>query len=96
MQVQSVHRIQTFVELKDFIYSTLCQLEQLAEGAFPVTWKKLKQGENLCGFLFSVQGPRSVTFNAVFESKRGMVHFYSSSGERRLSRQIAVSPSLLR
>lgn len=95
MQVHSDNRIKTFVELKEYIYATLCQNEQLAVGAFPITWQVLKRGNQTCGFLFSVQGPRNVMFNAVFAVEHNVVHFYNSAGQRVLTKQVGVASSLL-
>lgn len=95
MQVQPVNRIQSFVELTDYVYKTLCQLEKLAIGAFPITWQPLRQGGEVCGFLFSVQGPRSVVVNAVVATESRMAHFYDSSGKRQLSKEIAFSQDIL-
>ncbi len=95
MQVHSANRFTTFAELKDYIYTTLCELEQLAVGAFPITWQILKRGTEKCGVLFSVQGPRSVVFNAVFETDGNTIHFYNSAGERVLSQPVSHSRSLL-
>jgi hypothetical protein len=95
MHVHPKARFKTFVEIKDYIYSTLCQREQLQVGAFPMTQQVLRQGEKLCGFLFSIHGPRSVIFNAVFELERNAIHFYNSSGERFLTTSIGVAPPVI-
>ena len=87
-------RFSTFVELKEFIHSNLCQLEQLELGAFPMTERVLKRGERLCGFLFSVHGPRSVVFNAILETDKNSVHFYNSAGERVRSIPLGLLPPI--
>ena len=87
-------RFSTFVELKEYIHSTLCQLEQLELGAFPMTQQVLRRGEQLCGFLFSIHGPRSVVFNAILETDRNAVHFYNSSGERVQTIPLGLLPPL--
>lgn len=92
MQVMPSGRFKTFVELKDYIYSTLCQREQLALGAFPMTEQVLRRGDKLWGILFSVHGPRSVVFNAVLETEGNAVHFYSSTGQRFKSTPIGMAP----
>lgn len=92
MQIMPPSRFKTFVELKDYVYATLCHREQLDVGAFPMTQQTLHRGGKLWGVLFSVHGPRSVVFNAVFEAEGNAVHFYSSSGERFQTTNIGVAP----
>ena len=93
LQHQSA-RCQTFMELKDFIYKTLCQREQLVVGAFPMTEHLLRRCGTLCGVLFMVHGPRSVVFNAVWEMDRNNVIFYGSSGERFQTTRLTVAPGI--
>lgn len=92
MQAHAVPHFQTFTELTDYIYHTLCHGEQLQVGAFPMTQQTLKRGGKLCGFLFSIQGPRSLIFNAVLELERNSVHFYNSAGQRFLTTPIGTAP----
>ena len=87
-------RCQTFPELKDFIYETLCRREQLVVGAFPMTESLLRRSGTPCGVLFVVHGPRRVVFNAVWEMDRNNVLFYSSSGERYLTTRLSVAPRI--
>ena len=87
-------RCQTFPELKDFIYKTLCQREQLVVGAFPMTERLLRRCGTLCGVLFVVHGPRNVVFNAVWEMDRNNVLFYGSSGERFQTTRLKVAPRI--
>lgn len=90
MRVQTAARFKSFSELKDFIYITLCKREQFAIDAFPMTERVLKQGSKTCGFLFSIYGPRSVVCNAVFETGKNAIHFYSSSGERVMTTPVEL------
>ncbi len=87
-------RCQTFQELKDFIYKTLCQREQFVVGAFPMTERLLRRGGTPCGVLFVVHGPRNVVFNAVWEMDRNNVLFYGSSGERFQTTRLTVAPRI--
>ncbi len=93
LQHQSA-RCQTFPELKEFIYKTLCQREQLVVGAFPMTEHVLRRCGTLCGVLFMVHGPRNVVFNAVWEMDRNNVLFYGSSGERFQTTRLTVAPGI--
>lgn len=87
-------RFSTFAELKSYIHSTLCQLEHLELGEFPMTQQVLKRGERLCGFLFSIYGPRSVVFNAVLETERKAIHFYNSTGQRVQTTALGFVPPM--
>ena len=87
-------RFTSFVELKEYIHTTLCQLEHLELGAFPMTQQTLRRGGQLCGILFSIHGPRSVVFNAILETDRNAVHFYNSSGERVRTIPLGLLPPL--
>ena len=77
-----------------FQLASIRQLEQLELGAFPMTQQVLRRGEQLCGFLFSIHGPRSVVFNAILETDRNAVHFYNSSGERVQTIPLGLLPPL--
>lgn len=90
MKVQPAARFKTFVELREFVYSTLCRQEQFAEGAFPMTERVLKRRKDVCGVLFSIYGPRSVVCNAVYETERNAIHFYSSAGVRVMTTLVDV------
>ena len=95
MQVHSDRpRFGTYAELRDFIYNTLCQCEQLVVGAFPMSERLLKRNGAPCGVLFSVHGPRSVIFNAVWETDRNTVRFYTSTGERYQVTRLGFAPRL--
>lgn len=91
MTVQPIARFKSFVELKDFIYTTTCNREQFARDAFPMSERVLKRGGRTCGFLFSIYGPRSVVCNAVFETERNAIHFYSSTGERVMTTMVNIA-----
>ena len=92
MQLQPLPGFKTFIELKDYVHRTLCQGEQLDSAAFPMREQVLKRRGKQIGFLFSILGPRSVSFNAIFETERNTIHFYNSAGERVLSNSVLSMP----
>ena len=94
MQSQSLMSFETFIELRDYIHRTLCKLEQLEMRSFPLTQQVLRRGEEICGYLFSIYGPRSIVFNAVWETDRNSIHFYGSSGEKVLTTPLEAMPRL--
>ena len=89
-----VERIQSIDELRQYVYHTLCQHEQLELGAFPFTEKLLTRGDRPCGLLINLRGPRSVLFSAIWETERNTILFYNSVGERFQTTQLEVAPSL--
>jgi len=92
MLIQAHQRVTTFSELQAFIYATICKREQLRIDAFPMTHQTLRRSGTLCGFLFTVHGPRSTVFNAVWAREENAVHFYGSGGERFLSARVGNVP----
>lgn len=95
MQVHSqLPRFTTYPELRDFIYDTLCRCEQLVVGAFPMSERLLSRNGAPCGVLFCVHGPRNVVFNAVWETDRNIVRFYTSTGERFQVTRLGFAPRL--
>ena len=88
MTRRSIAGFGSFAELRDFVYATLCEREQFAVGAFPMTKRLIKRGGKACGCLFSVYGPRSVVCNAVLECQTNSIHFYGAGGERGMTTQL--------
>ena len=81
-------------DLKDLIYQTLCEHEQLEIGVFPMTERVLTRRTEPCGILFCLHGPRSVKFTAIWETDRNTVLFYGASGERFHKLRLAKAPDL--
>jgi hypothetical protein len=84
----------SIVELKEYVHERLCELEQLDMSCFPLSQQALKRGGELCGYMFSILGPRSIVFNAIFETDSNAIHFYNSSGERVVSEKVLQAPSI--
>jgi hypothetical protein len=87
-------QIQSIDQLRQFTYETLCDQETLEVGAFPMTERLLRRSDAPCGILFCLQGPRSVLFNAVWETDRNTILFYGSGGERSLTIRLTGAPTL--
>ncbi len=91
------NQIGTIDDLRGYIYSTICQREQLEPGAFPMTERPLLRRGRPCGVLFCLRGPRSLLLTAIWETDGNMVFFYGSTGERfrttRLSNASRLSVS---
>ena len=77
-----VHGIHTFDELRIYVRTKLCEKENLlAEQSQFREAPLIKQGQ-LCGFQFSVQGPRQVRLGAVWATDHNDVYFYDTRGHR--------------
>jgi len=74
--------VETREELKDFVYETLCQHEELEPGAFPMTEQVLTRSGKECGVYFCLNGPRSVRCTSIWESNGNKILFYGANGER--------------
>lgn len=81
-------------ELRDYVYQTLCRVDQLVPGAFEMSQRVLVRGEKPCGMYFCLHGPRSVKYTAIWETDRGNLFFYGPTGERFLREEIVDAPAL--
>lgn len=77
------------LELKSIVYETLCDIEKLEIGIFPMTEKILTRKEKPCGIYFCLHGPRNVRFTAIWETLTNTVLFYGSDGERFKKAQLS-------
>ncbi len=87
-------KLQNLADLRDYVYFTLCERESLEPGCFTMTERVLLRGGRPCGIYFSLDGPRSVKFTAIWETERDTILFYNSGGERYLRTRLGQSPSL--
>jgi hypothetical protein len=87
-------QIDNLDDLRTYVYSTICQQNELQVGAFDITERILVRGERPCGIFFCLNGPRSVKLTAIWETDRNTVLFYSSSGERVCKTQLVQAPVL--
>lgn len=94
MTLNTAVSFNSFAELREFVFGTMCDREQFAPDAFPRTERVIKRGDAVCGYLFSIYGPRSVVCNAIFETNSNSIHFYSAGGERVLSIRVSRLPDL--
>ncbi len=94
-----VSGIHTFDELRVYVRTKLCEKENLLTEQSKFREAPLiKQGQ-LCGFQFSVQGPRQVRLGAVWASDHNDVYFYDTRGNRfhkiHLPERIALPGALV-
>jgi hypothetical protein len=81
-------------ELRELIYQTLCEYDQLEPGIFPMSERILVRGSKPCGMLFSVHGPRRVQYTAVWDTSNNAVLCYGSTGQRYRKIQLIDAPEL--
>jgi hypothetical protein len=80
--VTRYQQIVNLPDLRDYIYTTLCEENQLQAGAFNMTERTLYRAGTPCGIYFCLFGPRCMKATAIWDSDRSQILFYDSSGER--------------
>jgi len=86
--------IQNLSELRQFVYQTLCEQNDLQIGAFDITERYLVRSGAPCGIHFCLHGPRSVQLTAIWATAENTVRFYGSTGERLLKTRLQSEVSL--
>lgn len=86
--------VNNITDLRELVYSTLCDHEQLEPGAFPMTEQILTRGGKPCGIYFRLQGPRSVQITSIWETDENTILFYGATGERFHKTKLTAAPSL--
>src|SRR6185312_15082647 len=76
------HCLDSLDGLRAFVRRTLCDHEQLAPEASPITERLLHRNGRPCAVQFCLHGPRSVMLTAIFGIDDRSVLFYNSAGER--------------
>ena len=79
-------------EVRQFVQQSICEQNGLEAAVAPMTERILIRGGKPCGIFFCVQGPRSVTFTAIWDQKQNTVLFYGSAGERRHRATLSSKP----
>lgn len=80
-------------KIKNYVYETLCNLNELELGAFEITERALVRHNEPCGMHFCVHGPRNVKLTAIWEMDANTVLFFGSNGGRVQRTQLQTSPS---
>ena len=80
--------------LRDYVYQTLCNQEQLEPGVFPMTERAILRASSPCGIYFCLHGPRSVKCTAIWETETNSILFYGASGQRFLITKLASAPAM--
>jgi hypothetical protein len=69
--------------VRQLVRRTICEQNDLETAAAPMTERMLVRQGKACGVLFCVNGPRSVTFTAIWDQAQNVVLFYDSTGKSR-------------
>jgi len=85
---------ETLEDLRDYVNDTLCQIDQLEYGAFPLTERLLLRGGAPCGVYFCLHGPRSMKLVAIWDAALNLVLFYGANGQRLQRTQLSAGPPL--
>lgn len=89
-----VEAVQTLDDLRTYVNETLCEIDLLEIGAFPMTERILLRNGQPCGMYFCLHGPRSVKLSAIWETERNTILFYGSNGQRQQRTQLVSAPEL--
>jgi hypothetical protein len=81
-------------QLKNFVYETLCNLNELELGAFELTERALLRRNEPCGMHFCLHGPRNVKLTAIWEMDANTVLFFGSNGGRVQRTHLQAIPAL--
>jgi hypothetical protein len=80
-------------QLKNYVYETLCKLNELELGAFEITERALVRRNETCGLHFCVYGPRNVKLTAIWEKDANTVLFFGSNGGRVQRTKLQYCPA---
>ncbi len=83
--------IRTLDHLRDYVYKTICEQNDLEIGAFQITERNLIKASKQCGISFCLHGPRSVQLTAIWDTETNSIRFYGSNGEKMLTTQLSLS-----
>ncbi len=90
------NRITDLSDLRDFIYTKLCEHNDFALGAFQTSERILIRAGEPCGVYFCLHGPRSLKLTAIWETDKNSILFYGEHGERlqrvQLSHNVSLEP----
>jgi hypothetical protein len=92
--VQREKRLPTLEDIRKHVAETLSQLETLDPTRYQLSQHILVRSGVPCGIHFCLHGPRSVQLNAIWETDRNTILFYSSSGERVGRTRVLAAPKM--
>ena len=90
----SISELSSLDDLRSFVKQTICDRNQLLQGAFELRQKTLVKQGKPCGLHFIIYGPRAVQFSAIWDAERQVILFYGSNGARFDSRRLQAGERL--
>lgn len=90
----AITQLSSLGELRDLIEGTICDRQLLLLGSFEVSEKVLVRHGQPCGIHYTLDGPRSVQYSAIWDLSRQTILFYDSAGERFHRCQLIVTDRL--
>jgi len=87
-------RLQNLQEIRQYVSTTLCQIDLLKSGQFRLSERLLARGGKPCGLYFCLHGPREVSLTAIWETDSNTILFYGCSGQRIGRTHLLDGPSL--
>lgn len=83
-------------ELRRYVQQAVCERGELLPGAFQFDEQVLRGHGASCGLHFTLSGPRSVRYSAIWDAVRSTILFYDCTGERFHRADLADGTRLLR
>jgi hypothetical protein len=87
-------RLETVEELRRYVADTLGQLETLKADQFQLSQHVLYRQGKACGVHFRLQGPRSLSLSAIWETEQNSILFYGSCGRRMQRTKLLTAPPI--
>lgn len=87
-------QIRSLDHLRRFVQCAICERERLLPGAFHFDEHILERHSQTCGLHFTLNGPRAVSYSAIWDAFRGTILFYGCNGERTRKVQLTTSSAL--
>lgn len=86
----------SLTELRCYVQQAVCERGELLPGAFQFDEQVLRRHGAPCGLHFTLSGPRSVCYSAIWDAMWGTILFYDCTGERFHRANLADGARLLR
>jgi hypothetical protein len=87
-------RLQNLQEIRQYVSTTLSQIDLLQPGHFQLSERLLARDGKPCGLYFCLHGPREIRLTAIWETDSNTILFYGCSGQRIGRTQLLDGPSL--
>jgi hypothetical protein len=93
---ENTPEISTLEDLRAFVQRTICDQQQLLSDTIRLSEQILLRQGKPCGMQFTLNGPRAVTFLAIWDAVGQTVLFYDSNGARSHRYELTTTAELER